>query len=252
MALGKGKQKYVNALRKVKAEEALTRKEKWETEKQMLQKFNEEELQLHLQSGRMIWQECPTTWGAINIRTSMTMRKQPPMPGARSGLREPEEEDLEKLLELYDTLGKGKGQQACLGKGKGKGKGKKGQLGNGGNGDGEDTPEEALEKAMKAARTTRNMVTSTKADLEEALEKASKVLTKSGKNAAQLQISNLGKELLQLKNLLAGKSKAKTPAAIKEVLAATANVIKAARDEIKELRHLGNKAGSASGSRQGR
>ena len=105
---------------------------------------------------------------------------------------------------------------------------------------------------MKAARTARNMVTSTKADLEEALEKASKVLTKSGKNAAQLQISNLGKELLQLKNLLAGKSKAKTREAIKEVLAATANVIKAARDEIKELRRLGNKAGSASGSRQGR
>ena len=66
--LGKEGKKYVSALRKVKAEEALTRKEKWETEKQMLQKFSEEELQLHLQSGRVIWQECPTTWGAYEYK----------------------------------------------------------------------------------------------------------------------------------------------------------------------------------------
>ena len=268
--LEKEGKKYVSALKKVRAEESLTRKEKWETEKQMLQKFSEEELQLHLQSGRVIWQECPTTWGTYEYKDLHDYEKTTTNARGKEwteGLEfEPGEEDLEKFLELYDSealsvqvsgpkgsLGKGKGQQASLGKGKGKGKGKRGQpaLGNGGKGDGEeDTPEEALEKAMKAARTARNMVTSTKADLEEALEKASKHLTKSGKNAGQLQISNLGKELLQLKNLLAGKSKAKTPESIKAVLAATANVIKSARDEIKELRHLENKAGSASGSRK--
>lgn len=95
---------------------------------------------------------------------------------------------------------------------------------------------------MKAARTARNMLTATKEDLELALEKASKTLSKSAQKAAQAHGTELGKALEKVKAILSGKAKGQTAEGIKDVLAKVANTIKAAKDEVKELKHLANRA----------
>ena len=41
----------------------LKMREKWMTAKDVSQKFTDEELQMHLQSGRVIWRDDPLTWG---------------------------------------------------------------------------------------------------------------------------------------------------------------------------------------------
>lgn len=105
-----------------------------------------------------------------------------------------------------------------------------------------------MEKAMKAARTARNMLTATKEDLELALEKASKTLSKSAQKAAQAHGTELGKALEKVKAILSGKAKGQTAEGIKDVLAKVANTIKAAKDEVKELKHLANRAVSVAGS----
>lgn len=268
--LEKEGKKYMSALKKVKAEETVTRRDKWETELQMLQKFSQQELERHLASGRVIWREDPRTPNTYEYKDLADYEKV--VKGKRgkewtSGVEfDPEEEDLEKFLKLYNTeavsgqleagdgTGLGKGQPSSLGKGRGKkGKGALLALTNGEpekEGEEDEEEETALEKAMKAARTARNMLTATKEDLELALEKASKTLSKSAQKAAQAHGTELGKALEKVKAILSGKAKGQTAEGIKDVLAKVANTIKAAKDEVKELKHLANRAVSVAGSKK--
>ena len=62
-----GKQ-YMTALKKVSVGEKVTKADNWETELQMLANFTPEELDPHLQSGRVVWRECPSTWGAYEYK----------------------------------------------------------------------------------------------------------------------------------------------------------------------------------------
>ena len=62
-----GKQ-YMTALKKVSVGEKVTKADNWETELQMLAKFTPKELDLHLHSGRVVWRECPSTWGAYEYK----------------------------------------------------------------------------------------------------------------------------------------------------------------------------------------
>ena len=117
-------------------------------------------------------------------------------------------------------------------------------------GEGEEEEEdEDEEKLMKAVRTARNMVSSSKADLEEALEKAKPRLSKSGRNSAALRANELEKALQWLKSILAGKVKGLTPKDIKAKLKEIAAKIKDARDEKNELKGLAQKALSNAGSK---
>ena len=86
------------------------------------------------------------------------------------------------------------------------------------------------------------MVSSCKEDLEMALEKAKGKLSKAGqKNAISLS-AELGKAFDQLTACLHMKDPQVEN--LKGVLRQVAEVMKEARDETKELNHLGNKTGS--------
>ena len=82
------------------------------------------------------------------------------------------------------------------------------------------------------------------------MEKASKTLSKSAQKAAQAHGTELGKALEQVKGILSGKTKKQTAEGIKNVLAQVANTIKAAKDEVKDLKHLANRAVSVAGSKR--
>ena len=93
--LEKEGKKFMSALKKVSAQETVTRRDKWETKLQMLQKFSQDELERHLASGRII----PELLIPMSIRTWLTMRKWSRVRRARNGPLV----DLEKFLKLYNT-----------------------------------------------------------------------------------------------------------------------------------------------------
>ena len=144
-------------------------------------------------------------------------------------------------------LGKGK---THLGKGKGKGAKEKQLAIKDKEPDEEDVPEdEALKDALRKVRKARDSVSAAISNLEEALGKAKSSLSRQGKAVAEGYISQLGKNLQTLKDVLAGK-KAWKSNGIKKFLEEVAKNIKGAKDEAKELKALGNKAASVAGSRK--
>ena len=268
--------KYIMCQKSVSASESWTRNDSWQTELQMLKKFTAEELNLHIESGRVVWRECPSTYGTWEYKDlqdwSRELKAKRGKHWEQGTEFDPEEESLEKFSQLYnqdamhlgshdiaDTPAKGQGKS--LGKGKGKGFGKA-QSAKGGKGkprqlalkdkeyeeEEESQDEETSTKdVLKKAKKARDLVQSTQSDLALALEKAKASLSRAGKAAAAGLDAELGKVLTQLKAILSGKS-SKAPNDTKKVLEESAKIVKAAKEEAKELKMLGNKAASAAGS----
>lgn len=276
--LKKEGKRFIHTSQTVKASEALEKEDFWMTEKQALDKFGERELNLHIESGRVVYREDPCTYNVYQYKDLHAWKKKVQVNRGKkwqSGQEyEPEEEDLEKFKALYDEdamnldqheisklegrakgsgktsgkhLGKGK---THLGKGKGKGAKEKQLAIKDKEPDEEDVPEdEALKDALKKVRKARDSVSAAISNLEEALGKAKSSLSRQGKAVAEGYISQLGKNLQTLKDVLAGK-KAWKSNGIKKFLEEVAKNIKGAKDEAKELKALGNKAASVAGSRK--
>ena len=260
-----GKQ-YMATLKKVSTKDTFKQNDQWASEKQMLAKWTEDELDAHIASGRIQWRECPGTWGVYEYKDTQDWSRELAQTRSKEFQQgnewDPADEDLEKFLELYskdwtsltlDDSGKGFGKSSPgFGKGQG-GKGKGKSLGKGKHrsqqkektGIEEETD---LEKVLKACKKARNMVSSCKADLELALEKAKSKLSKSGQSTAMSLVTQLGKAFDQLKACL--QTKDPQVKKLKDVLMKVAKVMADARDETKELKHLGNKAGSTAASKK--
>ena len=250
-----GKQ-FLQASRRVSVGEVVTKSDDWETELQMLTRYTPDELEMHLQSGKVIWRECPYTSGTFEYKDTQKWHKAVTTGRQKewqSGVEfEPEDEDLEKFMELFSTDCHSLSVDEGLGKGSAKGLGKgKGSLGKGKRGRGRATKEEEdkdepdpHEKLAKACRTARNMVSATMSDLEEALEKAGSKLTKAGKTTANDLSKELGKALQKIKTLLTGKSKLQDDP-VKGQLMEVAQVVKTAKDETKKLLALGGASSSS-------
>ena len=260
--LEKEGRQYMVALKKASHSETAKQKDNWQSEPQMLGKWTAQELDKHIQSGRIHWRECPGTRGVFEYKDTQDYEGELPWKRQtefqHGKEHEPEDEDLEKFLELIDQdwsslslddkpkgLGKGKG----LGKDpRAKAKANKKNLSDvkkpGKAGIMDETD---LGKVLQACKKARNMVSSSKDDLEMALEKAKGQLSKNGQSNANSLLSELGKALGQLKTCLSKQNPDVTK--LKETLMSVANVIKSAKDGTKELRQLANKAASVAGSR---
>ena len=161
----------------------------------MLTRYTPEELEMHLQSGKVVWRECPYTSGTFEYKDTQnshravnTARQKEWQCGVEF---EPEDEDVEKFMELFSSDCHSLSVDEGLGKGSAKGLGKgQGSLGKGRRGRGKAIKEEDEDepephgKLAKACRAARNMVSATMSDLEEALEKTGSKLTKAGKTTA--------------------------------------------------------------------
>ena len=273
--------KFLHTSSTMKAGEALKKADRWESELQMLKKFSPEELELHIQSGRVSWREDPVTWGVFNYKDNHDWTTESSWKRGKKWQLGQEydanNEDLEKFQELYDkdafSLGrdavatcsgkgsaKGFGKSSGKGKAKGLGKGKgKGQLAlkdkepEDGSEDpeegGQEEPseEEKVKEALKKGRKARDELAKTKANLEEALEKAKASLNNKGRANAEGWRVELGKLHKKVQDTL-HKGTA-TSVAWQGILADAAKVVKNAKDETKELDHIGNKAGSTTSKR---
>ena len=253
---------------------SLDKREIWESETQMMERFGEQEFWAHVESGRVAWREDPWTYGVYNycdkgnITKSIKVNKE--RQWSKSQEYTPNAEDQDDWDGLWNmdgsshmaqvenwskgggkALTKGKGGAKALTKGKGKGKGK-GNLLAIEDGDPDEqnkeekTEEDQWKELLHKAKRARDQCNSARADCEAALDAAEKAkrVTKAGRKDTEDLLQKLASKVESMKQLLAKKDKAMKLEKGKKLLVDTGVVLKQVKDESKELVQLANKAGS--------
>ena len=132
MADGKRRKKYVHVKRNVEAQQTLSEKDAWESYKEMVDRFGEDELETHTWSGRVIYRQDPSTPGVWQYKDtqcwSSNFAVKRGSQWEQGAEVEPDIGDLEKFSELHGSGWKNLGvedlEDASKGKGFGKAKGK--------------------------------------------------------------------------------------------------------------------------------
>ena len=250
--------------------ESLEKDNTWKSETKMLQEWTWEELQAHLGSGRILWKEDEYTPGVYVYKDTQSWKR---LTTAKRNKKwqmgqeqERDDENLGKFKQLYDQEALALGTSASswegntaaialkgLGKGKSLGKGKGLVKGEDGNADDppppQEDPEKEAQEAEKKARKGRDAATAAVESLEEALGKAKKKLSPKGRSTALGLLEQLRGCIAQLKDVLGkGPNQRPKPSKIKSMLTDLAVVMKAAKEEGKELMTLARKAESVAPS----
>ena len=175
--------KFCSVSRQAALEQELTKNEKWLSEKEAIEKWGEEELWKHCDSGRVIYKETSTkdVWeyqDTQDFSSTRRARKSQQWMMAQEFQQHPDEEEgwqaqLGKGLInlLQDTPGKGKGKSTPE---KGRGKGGRRPRGDDPKAIEDKLPEEQMHEALNKLRKSRDMLASTASNYEEALSKVKK------------------------------------------------------------------------------
>ena len=245
--------KFCTTSESVQAESKLTYREKWMSEKEAMEKFGDD-LEHHIASGRVSWRECSRTWGVYEYLDNEDYEKTTTGKKTRKWTMAQEyemaedeaqswEDHLQKELHsllMEHTPGKG----SSLVKGHGKGSGKKGSKGKTkSKAKTRDTPaledmppEEQMGEGLKKLKRTKELLTQTYSNYEEALGKVKKLkyLTKPALKEKEKQLEQLETTLGKVKKLLAKGDKNNLDG-IKEALKDAVATLQEAKDEAKEL-----------------
>ena len=258
--LKKNKSLFASVSKGVSQEVSLKKREKWLTQKEVDAKWTDQELEVHLASGRLIYREAGhNVWEYQDTqdieKTVAGKRSLQYQFGQEYELEEGDEAEWCKMLEkdlhsiLLGGLEKGKGSAKGSGLEKGKGKGKarakpKPQPL-------EDADEEPMDlaTALKKAKKTRDMLTSTSSNFEEALKKVEKspYLSKQSFKDKQGVLDGLHEMVKKTKKLLEKGEKNKVEVLKEHILEACA-CMKDAKEEAKELVQISFKAVSKAAS----
>lgn len=263
--LKKNKALFASVSKGVSQEVSLKKREKWLTQKEVDAKWTQDELETHLASGRLIWKEAGhNVWEYQDTqdieKTVAGKRSLNYQFGQEYELEEGDEAEWCKILEkdlqsiLLGGLEKGKGSAKGLEKGNGKGKTPKAKaktipkpL--------RDADEEPmdLKEALKKAKKTRDMLTSTSSNFEEALKKVEKspYLSKQSFKDKQNVLDGLHEMVKKTKKLLEKGEKNKVEVLKEHILEACA-CMKEAKEEAKELVQISFKAASKAASSKGK
>ena len=255
-------------------EHSFEKRDRWLSQKEADQKWTEQELELLVASGRVIWREDPQTPGVYEYKDTKDYRGSQRVVDKSSWERVREEEVEDEtgweealgkdftsfLLSTTQPLSKGKSKgssPSALGKGKSKPGAKSKALGHGkgklqlaledGSPDEVKVPAETQAEALQKARKMRDLIMSTLSNLEESIEKGQGSKWVSPNHVAEAQgiVSSLQKDLESMKKYLGAKSGIDV-SALKAMLGAAAQV-KEAKDTTKELASLCNKTSTRVG-----
>ena len=266
--------KFFNSTATFGTKHTLIKGDTWKTEKQMIDQFGDE-LQLHIQSGRIQWRSDPYTpdvyqykdLGDITGSTEVTRKRQHSMGVENAATADHEDHFMKEWGKgghhmLQDAEASGKGQRASGSKG---GRGGKGSKGNRAplaitNGDGKDKEKEdnkddektewnkCLVKAQKAKESCILAIS----NMEEAISNCHKAgrLTKAAREDYEDLMKDVQQQAEQLKKLLKLKGNQYSLQAAKDIIVGAANKTKELKDEIKECVGLANKAGSRASTKK--
>ena len=244
----------------------LDKREKWESELEMLKKFTAKELELHISSGRVLWRYDPWTPTCYQYQDQQDTTKTTRVKKARAWTEGQEYEQTEDTAQQWHDLksrdfnahmldiqgwgGKGKSLPKGFGKGKalakGKGHQKKLAIEDGDPEDPEATEEQEWQTCLNKVKKARDAGNSVLSDLEQATLKCNqaKRLTKSARGEADKLHKEIAQQVSLLKKVLLKKQQAMVLAKVKSLLQDSAQKIKEVKEEVKELNQLANKAAS--------
>ena len=267
--------KFCTVARTASLEKVLTKTEKWLSEKEAIEKWGQDDLNKHIESGRVVWRET-STWNVFEYCDTQDYQKKTMAKHGQQWLEAQEyqqhedeagewEEQLNKdLLSLMNefTPGKGggksgKGTASAKGGASGRGKGKTGRTpGNREKNQRENIPledlpmEEQLPAALHKLRKTRDILAHTHSNYEEALEKVKKLsyLGKGPLKEKEALLKALHSTLEGVKKHLVKGEKNKL-GVLKDLLKDSVKVIKDAKEEAKELVQISMRTTSKASAR---
>ena len=222
--LKKNTERFQHHSQEVKGSSSVLQKERWVSQKTILKAWSEDELDAHLESGRILARQCkktPGVWEYCDTEDEEKIRKASKIKSLKQGQEyNPDENDDEEFASMWQSSSHSQMHRLCDDKGAGKGGAKgSGKALKEGSAKGkkrgllalkdkeeeeeeeekEQNPEDELKDAMKKAKRARDLTQSQSTDLEDALVKASPLLTKEGKRKGLEQQQELQKVLQQLK-----------------------------------------------------
>ena len=258
--------KFFNSTATFGTKHTLIKGDTWKTEKQMVDQFGDE-LQLHIQSGRIQWRADPYTpdvyqykdLGDITGTTEVTRKRQHSM-GVDMAATDDHEAHFMKewgkgghhMLHEAETPGKGQRASGSQGsKGGRGGKGKKALLAitNGDEKEKDDKKDDekgewskCLVKAQKAKETCILAIS----NMEEAISSCKKAgrLTNAARKDYEALVKEVHVKAEKLKKLLKLRESQYSLQAARDIIIDAANKAKELKDETKECVGLANKAGS--------
>ena len=255
---------YCNVSKTVKAANRLEKKEKWMSEKKAYDEFGDD-LEKHDASGRVVWREalitpeymdtmdfCKKSIGSHLKQWSMGQEFEQQDDEIEAWDKQMSKELHSLIMDAYSTPAK----ERALGKGKGKGK----TLGKGQEEeeeeeeDKEKTLDEKIKEGVKKLRKSRDLLTSTMSNYEEALDKVKKkqYLSKGALKEKEEQLVILNNTLGKVKKYLGKGEGPSTDAnlkAIQDVLKTAVQAMTDAKEEAKELVQISVKTTSTKSSR---
>lgn len=254
--------KFFNYSDSVVHDNTLAKREKWQSEKTMVDEFGPDEFWKHVESGRIESREDPWTWGIYQYRDrgdvtkwTQVKRKQEWSQGQEYSPDEDDEEEWHQFssrdlaTHLVQAGSKGKGKSLTKGKGGGKQKGKKGAAGQLALEDGqaeEKSEEDMRKEVLTKAKKGRDQALQAKEDCPAAMKEAdlAKRLTKASKNDVELMCSALEKKVKQVNPLLSKGKEAMALDKAKQLLVELMHRVKEVKNETKELKQQASRAGS--------
>ena len=261
------KPKFMQLQSTVENNNTLTKGEVWESEKEMLNRFSQDEFDAHIASGRIKWRYDPWSEGVGNYYDQGNIKKEWKVSKynrATMGLEwEAGEEDLEIFEEIQKKgaqsqleeferhlLGKGqgslpKGKGTSLTKGKtrgGRGKGEQLAIEDG---DPDETPpDETWDECLSKVRKCRDLCQTVNNNMDESLSKASACgrLSKQQKKEAEQLLKDGQANVDKLKATLVKRKAGMTVEQAKELMLACTTKAKEIKEERKELEQLASTA----------
>ena len=260
----KASPKFFGFKMELSATDKVTKLDAWCSEKEMLEKFGSDEMQLHIASGRLFWREDPLTKGVWQykdqgaISREVTLQKGKTLRGEQEW--QPTEEQEHQFKSLYDSdlLGMLGMQESFfladegslpLAKGKGKGCGKSFDVpGKGKRAKIDDlkprTEDEQLDNAVSKCKKMRDLCNKTVQDLQLLIKQAkgTKFWSRAAQKDADTLLDALKSEVDDLQSSLLKKSKDFEK--LKEVCLKAAGKVKEVLSQMKEYRGLLHKTSS--------
>jgi hypothetical protein len=257
--------KFMGMKIEVGGKDKVTKRDEWCSHQQMVDKFGDSDMQLHIASGRLLWRECPLTRGVweykdqgavsrkITLEKGKTLKTEQecePTDEQDKAFKSLYDSDLLGMLGMSDAIFQTDDINLTLVKGKGKGHEK--GWGNIGKGkrpkptpDPEPRTDEAqLEDAIKKCKKMRDVCNKTSSDLQLLIKdcKATKFWSKAAQQDANTLVNGLKESCEELQAVLLKKSK--TFEKLKEVCLKAATTVKSVTLQMKEYRGLMNKTSS--------
>ena len=257
--------KFMGMKMELTGKDRVTKKDEWCSQQQMLDKFGQSDMEMHIASGRLLLRECPFTRGVYEYKDQGAISRKITLEKGKS-LRteqecEPTEEqdaafkslydsDLLGMLGMSDAIFQADDLNLTLGKGKGKGS-EKGfpTIGKGKRpkpiADPEPRSDEAqLEDAMKKCKKMRDVCNKTLGELQLLIKdcKGTKFWSKAAQADANSLLDALKGEGQELQAVLLKKSA--TFEKLKEVCLKAAGTVKTVMAQMKEYKGLMHKTSS--------